>query len=287
MELIDTHFHFYGEATPPEALQQIREDLDLACREIGIDDTPRLGLVAAGGDYIESLRAREFARIAPRCRYAAGVHPHQAEAHLANAAAEDFALFAGDPQLAAVGELGLDYYYDASAHPAQRAVLERFLALALAWKLPAVIHLRDKDGCDDAYCDARPMLADFAAAGGRFVVHCFAGGPVWAERFLALGAMLGVTGMVTFRKAENIREALRLIPAERLLIETDSPYLAPMPFRSRRNSPGFLPMVAARVAAETGRTLEEIARITTANARRFFAWNEATDESKTERRSKE
>ena len=278
MELIDTHFHFYGEATPPEALRQIREDLELACRETGMEP-PRLGLVAAGGDYLESLRAREFARIAPRCRYAAGVHPHQAEAHLANAAAEDFAVFAGDPKLAAVGELGLDYYYDGSPHPAQRSVLERFLALALDWQLPAVIHLRDKDGSDDAYCDALPMLTDFAAAGGRFVVHCFAGGPVWAERFLALGAMLGVTGMVTFRKAENIREVVRLIPGERLLVETDSPYLAPVPFRSRPNSPGFLPLVAARVAAERGVPTEAIARSTTANARRFFAWNEADDDT--------
>lgn len=277
MELIDTHFHFYGEATPPEALQQIREDLELACREIGIAP-PVLGLVAAGGDYLESLRAREFARIVPRCRYAAGVHPHQAEAHLANVAAEDFAVFAGDPKLAAVGELGLDYYYDGSPHPAQRTVLERFLALALDWKLPAVIHLRDKEGSDDAYRDADAMLADFAAAGGRFVVHCFAGGPAWAERFLALGAMLGVTGMVTFRKAENIREVVRLIPSERLLIETDSPYLAPVPFRSRPNSPGFLPLVAARVAVETGVPTEEVARITTANARRFFAWDETFDD---------
>jgi len=275
MELIDTHFHFYGEATPPEALAQIREDLAAACREIGITDPPRLGFVAAGGDYIESLRAREFARIAPDCRFAAGVHPHQAEAHLANAAAEDFAIFAGDPKLAAVGELGLDYYYDGSPHPAQRSVLERFLARALELRLPAVIHLRDKEGCDDAYRDADAMLEDFAAAGGRFVVHCFAGGPVWAERFLSLGAMLGVTGMVTFRKAENIREVVRRVPPERLLIETDSPYLAPVPFRSRQNSPGFLPLVAARVAAETGMTLEEIARITTANARRFFAWRAA------------
>ena len=110
--------------------------------------------------------------------------------------------------------------------------------------------------------------------GGKFVVHCFSGTPEWARKFLSLGAYLGVTGMVTFNRAQNIRESLAVIPDERLLIETDSPYLAPVPHRGTENHPGFLALIAARVAEERGRSVEEIATLTTANGKRFYAIGE-------------
>lgn len=129
-------------------------------------------------------------------------------------------------------------------------VFRRFLELALAWDLPAIVHLRDKDGVWTAYEDGLALLTPSRPAGGRFVVHCFSGTPAWAEKFLALGACLGVTGLVTFNRADNIRETLAVIPDDRLLIETDSPYLAPVPHRGVENHPGFLVLIAARVAAE-------------------------------------
>ncbi len=267
MELFDTHFHFYGETSPVEFMNNVRASLAVPpqCEPGTVD---RLELLACGADYLESRRAMEFAQVIPDAWFAAGVHPHQAGDHLESPA--DFSEFRAHPRLAAVGELGLDYFYDHSERTLQRRVLEVFLGLALEWNRPAIIHLRDRDGSDDAYRDAAALLTPFAAAGGRFVIHCFAGTPAWAERFLELGACCGVTGMVTFRRADNIREVLRVIPDDRLLIETDSPYLAPVPHRGEQNHPGYLILIAARIAAERGVPVDRIAALTTANARRFF-----------------
>ncbi len=267
MEIFDTHFHYYGESSPAEFRRMISAELAVPPQNNwGVID--RIFLLAVGGDYLESCRAREFAQVIPDSWFAAGVHPHQAEAFRRES--QDFLIFRGHPRLVAVGELGLDYYYDESPRDMQRSVLEQFLALALEWNLPAIIHIRDRDGSEEAYVDACAQLRDFASAGGRFVVHCFSGTPAWAEKFLALGGYCGVTGMVTFNRAENIRETLRVIPDDRLLIETDSPYLAPVPHRGSPNHPGYLILVAARVAAERGWTVEETARLTTRNGMEFF-----------------
>ena len=267
MEIFDTHFHYYGESTPAEFRRMISAELAVPPQsDWGAVD--RVYLLAVGGDYLESCRAREFAQAVPDAWFAAGVHPHQAETFRNEGG--DFSSFRGHPRLVAVGELGLDYYYEESPREVQKSVLAEFLALALEWNLPVIIHIRDRDGAEDAYVDVYDLLRDFAASGGRFVVHCFAGSPAWAEKFLALGGYCGVTGMVTFNRAENNRETLRVIPDDRLLIETDSPYLAPVPHRGSPNHPGYLILVAARIAAERGWTVEETARLTTRNGFAFF-----------------
>ena len=269
MRLYDTHFHFTGESTPGEYLAAVAADCERAAAalksETGI---PELWYTCVGGDHMESLRAREFSRVVPHCRFAAGVHPHEAAEHLKTK--EDFSCFRDDPLLVAIGELGLDYYYELSDRQAQRQVFSEFLDLALAWDRPAVVHLRDRDGADDAYREALELLTPFARSGGRFEVHCFAGTGEYLKRFLDLGAYVGVTGMVTFRAAENIRANLALIPADRLLIETDSPYLAPVPFRGGENTPGLLILAAAEAARVRGTTLEELAELTWRNAAEFF-----------------
>ena len=276
IELVDTHFHFYGENTPLEYLRRIDEALEAPEQRAALP-VERLRLIAMGGDFVESCRAREFAGFCGRAWYAAGVHPHQAEAYVAGEK-EDFSIFRGDGRLVAIGELGLDYYYESSPREIQRRVFEEFLHRAWEWELPAVVHIRDREECFDAYADAFSLLKSFAGQGGRFVVHCFAGTCDWAERFLALGGYCGVTGMVTFRKAENIREALRVIPDDRLLLETDSPYLAPVPHRGGENLPGFMPLIAAAAAAARGVTAEELAKSTTANAEKFFRIGEGDHE---------
>ncbi|MFA6717299.1 MAG: TatD family hydrolase [Victivallales bacterium] len=255
MELFDTHFHFYDKGhTPREYYDSIK--------------IPELKyLLAAGADFEESCTARKFAEEIDNSCFAAGVHPHSA-AEFKDI--EVFEEFKGHEKLAAVGEIGLDYFYDNSPRKIQRAVMERFLVLALDWKLPAIIHLRDADGKFDAYADGLAMIEDFAADGGRFVVHCFSGTPGWAEKFLELGAFLGITGIVTFPRAVNIRETLQVIPGERLLIETDSPYLAPVPYRGKTNNPGYVIKVAEKIASERGWTVEETAALTTSNALRLF-----------------
>ena len=267
MEIFDTHFHYYGESSPKEFNANIAAALQLTPqRELGTFD--RFYLNALGGDYIESCRAREFAQQTADAFFCAGVHPHQAEAYYAEK--PDFSEFRNHPKLIGIGELGLDYYYESSPRNLQQKMLDEFLALALEWDLPAVIHLRDKDDIWQAYEDGYAQLKNFAAAGGRFEIHCFAGTPAWAEKFLELGAYLGVTGAVTFRRADNIRETVEYIPADRLLVETDSPYLAPVPHRGSENQPAFVTLVAAKVAEVKAMPLEECAAVTTENGLRFF-----------------
>jgi len=256
MELFDTHFHYYDkEQSPNEYYEDIK--------------TPELKyLLAAGADFEESRAARRFAEEIENCWFSAGVHPHSAT-ELKDI--KSFDEFKGHDKLVAIGEIGLDYFYDNSPRKIQRSVMEQFLLLALEWNLPAIVHLRDVDGKFDAYADGLTMLKDFARDGGKFVVHCFSGTPEWAEKFLELGAFLGVTGLVTFPRATNIRETLAVIPNERLLIETDSPYLAPVPYRGKTNNPGYVIKVAEKIAEERACSVEEIAELTTNNAMRLFA----------------
>ena len=268
MKLYDTHFHFSGDTTPTEYLNLIAADTARAAGRIGMTETPELWLTSVGGDYLESVRAGEFAAVTPRCFFAAGVHPHEAAAFLAER--RDFSPFRDDPKLVAVGELGLDYYYELSDREAQRLVFAEFLELALRWELPAIVHLRDRDGAEDAYRDGAELLEPFSRRGGRFVVHCYAGNREYLDKFLAFGAYVGVTGMATFRAADNIRALLAAIPDDRLLIETDSPYLAPAPFRGDANTPGMLLLVADAAARVRGTTVEALAELTWRNALRFY-----------------
>ena len=265
MHLFDTHFHLKAFET------ELSPEL---CRRAMLDSCARTGFVpesfglnAVGGDFEESLNARTFAHGAPDCVFSAGVHPGNAGDFSGDTS--PFEIFADDPLLAAVGELGLDYYYDAETAPQQRRTFGAFLELALKWGKPAVVHLRDK-GDDAAFRDGLALLADFVRDGGRFEVHCFTGSREWGEKILELGGYIGVTGMVTFRRAENVREILRALPGDRILLETDSPYLAPVPYRGRENNPGFLGLIAAGAAAVRGVPVGEFSDSTAANARRFF-----------------
>ena len=265
MHLFDTHFHlkkFETEFSPE------------LCRRAMLDSCAMTGFVpesfrlnAVGGDFEESLAARDFAHGASDCVFSAGVHPGNAGDFSGDTSV--FGIFADDPLLAAVGELGLDYYYDAETAPQQRRTFGLFLELALKWGKPAVVHLRDK-GDDSAFRDGMALLTDFVRDGGRFEVHCFTGSREWGEKILELGGYIGVTGMVTFRRAENVRVILRALPGDRILLETDSPYLAPVPYRGRENNSGFLGLIAAAAAAVRGVSADELADQTTANALRFF-----------------
>lgn len=264
MQLFDTHFHCYGENTPQEFMKEVHD--------FNGDVVADINLMAVGGNYSESLRAMDFSNVVKHAWFAAGVHPHQAADYCIKR--ENFSVFAAMPKLKAVGELGLDYYYDISDRDSQQIVLSEFLSLALKWNLPAIIHLRDKDESTEAYREAYAQLLPYAEQGGRFVIHCYAGSVEWAYSFLELGGFLGVTGMITFKRAENIRNVLKIIPESRLLLETDSPYLAPVPYRGRENHPGMVRIIAECVAELRNLSLLQLAEITTRNAKQFFRISE-------------
>lgn len=268
MELFDTHFHLPDEETFAGFMEKSHADLLIASKDFR-NPVDKLLMLCAGSDHAESVRAKEFAGVCESVYYACGIHPHAATEYL-KGEKPDFSIFKGDKKLLAIGEIGLDYFYDFSDEKSQKLVLEEFLALALEWKLPAMLHLRDKDGCRKVYDDAIDMLSPFVSDGGRFVIHCYAGNAADAEKFLALGGYFGVTGMYTFKAADNIREAISLVPDDRLLIETDSPYLAPVPFRGRSNTPGMVALVAQSLGASRQMTPEKAAEIFTANGRNFY-----------------
>ena len=267
MDLFDTHFHFYGESTPLEFMNIVNSTLRIQkISEVGSVD--KLFLLTVGSDYLESIRAMEFAGIVPNCHFAVGIHPHQADEYLKKP--QDFSIFENNPQLKAIGELGLDYYYESSARESQKIVLKHFLDMALRLDKPAIIHLRDKDDCDDVYRDAYEILEPFTKAGGRFEIHCVSAPLKWLKLYEEIGGYFGFTGLVTFKKADSTREILHNVPLDRILLETDSPYLTPMPFRGQKNHPGYLILIANKIAEELNMSLEEVAALTTNNAIKFF-----------------
>lgn len=256
-ELFDTHAHLGDDGCPDEAAFYRRAE------EAGVP-----WILLCGSDFASSRRAAEFASHFDRVYFAAGLHPLDVEKSPCEAA--EFEAFADAPRFVAVGEIGLDYYYEVETREKQLEVFRSFLDLALSLDRPAVVHTRDRDGSILAYDDAYSLLSDFAGAGGRFVLHSFAGSVADLDRFAALGAYFGCGGMVTFRKADNIRALAIRYPEDRILLETDSPYLAPVPFRGKENHPEYLPWTARSLAALRGWSTERTASLTTANAKRFF-----------------
>jgi TatD DNase family protein len=244
----DTHLHLDATDVPRALLEP--------ARQVGVGY-----FLVAGTDAEDSRRAIAVARAEPGVVASVGVHPHAA-GQAGNLA--EFRELLAAPQAVAVGEIGLDYYYDHSPRADQRRVFAAFLELAGEFKRPVIVH------CRDAFDDCLPMLAAAATAGLRVLIHSFTGTPAQAEQALGFGALLSFNGMVTFPKADNIRAALAVVPTDRLLLETDSPYLAPVPQRGKRNVPAYLVAVGERVATEKHLSTTDLARLTTGNALRFF-----------------
>jgi TatD DNase family protein len=190
-----------------------------------------------------------------------GVHPHNAS----EADDDAFAFLtelAGRPGVVGIGETGLDYHYDHSPRPAQREAFARTIRLAHDLRRPLVVHVRE------AHADAADILRAEGAADG--VIHCFTGDRDDAGRYLDLGFHISVAGIVTFKNADTLRAAVRAIPLDRLMVETDSPYLAPVPHRGRRNEPANVRLVVEGVAATRSVPFDTVAEATATNARRLF-----------------
>jgi len=192
------------------------------------------------------------------------VHPHES-GDVPPADWEELERLAEDPLIVGVGETGLDYHYDHSPRAAQRNGFERQLALALRLSKPVSVHLREADE------DALAMLgASKIGAGPGGVIHCFSGDRKAAESFLELGLMLSISGIVTFKSAVPLQEAVAAIPLDRLMIETDCPFLTPVPFRGKRNEPAHVRLVAEKIGELKGVTAPAVGEASARNAERLF-----------------
>ncbi|WIY54359.1 TatD family hydrolase [Devosia sp. YIM 151766] len=194
-----------------------------------------------------------------------GTHPHNADQEL-HIQTEDLVRLSAHERCVAIGEAGLDYFYDNAPRDAQATGLRRHIAAARITNLPLIIHSRQADE------DMAAILEEEAGQGAfPFVLHCFTAGMELAQRALALGGYISFSGIVTFKNAQEIQEVARIVPADRYLVETDAPYLAPIPHRGQSNEPSFVRHTAEKVAEIRGLSLEQVGRETTANFGRLFA----------------
>jgi TatD DNase family protein len=215
-------------------------------------------VVDVGTDVADSTAAADRAAAHPAVWATAGVHPHEAWHGL-----DGLESLLDRAEVRAVGECGLDYHYDHSPREVQREIFAAQVALAQAYDRALVIHTRE--AWDDTFA-----VLDEVGVPERTVFHCFTGGAPEAERALALGAHLSFSGIVTFPSADDVRDAARLCPDDRLLVETDAPFLTPVPHRGQPNHPGLVPLVGARVAEVRGQVPEVVADHTWANATRVY-----------------
>jgi TatD DNase family protein len=254
--LIDTHCHIAGD--------EFVEDLEAVAgraREAGV---PHAICILDAVARVELERVETVRRAWPGVRFAAGVHPH----HAARVALDGLEGVVGDvldaTSAIALGEIGLDYHYDFAPREVQREVFGRQVALAVARRLPVVIHTREADA------DTLAVIDEYGAGRVRGVFHCFTGDQALAEAALARGFHLSFSGIVTFPRAESLRDIARVVPVDRWLVETDSPYLSPAPQRGGRNEPARVVRVLETVAAVRGMTVDDASAQAVANAEAVF-----------------
>jgi TatD DNase family protein len=268
---IDSHAHLDGKQFDAD-----RELVIARAREAGVQTMVAIG----NGDGPPTLDAG--VRLAEKYDFiyaTIGVHPH--EARLADEASyHEMERLAKHPKVIAWGEIGLDYFYDQSPRDAQKEVFTRQMELAGVAKLPIAIHCRPSDGSDNAWEDCLAMIQEqWAPKGIGGILHCFTGNPAQAKRALDMGFLISFAGNLTFPKAQQIRDAALEVPLERMLIETDSPYLAPVPHRGKRNEPAFVKETARKLGELRGLSMEEVGERTSRNFYNFFKIAE-TAESK-------
>lgn len=271
--LIDSHCHLnydYAPKTPADLVREAGEEGVGHLVSVGVDlDTMPL---------LESITAAF-----PNVVHTVGVHPHEAEKWKRGEDEDRLRRHAKHPKCRAVGEIGLDYYYAHSDRASQLAVFRTQWEIALELGLPIVIHARDADPAPGAAPSPVPVgaeadllrgLAEYArqVPAGRPIgaIHCFTGSRAFGEACLDLGFLISFSGILTFKTAESLRESARAFPLDRLMVETDSPYLAPIPFRGKKCEPRMVKQTALKLAEIKGISLEEVAQATSANAKFLF-----------------
>jgi TatD DNase family protein len=266
---VDSHAHLDGKQFDSD-----REQAIARARDAGVQ-----AMVAIGnGDGPPTLDAG--VRLAEKYSFmyaTIGIHPH--EARLADVSAyQMMERLARHPKVIAWGEIGLDYHYDHSPRETQKQVFAQQMELAASAKLPIVIHCRPSDGSDNAWEDCLGLTRDrWAANGLGGILHCFTGNWPQAKRALDMGFMISFAGNLTFPKAQQIRDAALEVPLDRMLIETDCPYLAPVPHRGKRNEPAFVKETARRLGELRGLSMDEVGERTARNFYNFFKLTEIVE----------
>jgi TatD DNase family protein len=235
--VIDSHCHLAGDTFAADL-----GDVVERARGAGVE---RALVILEAGNAGEVAQATRLETLWPEARYAVGVHPHQAHQFAANPAAVEAVVrkqLAATPLARAVGEIGLDYHYDCSPREVQHEVLRAQVRLARELDYPVVIHTREADA------DTIAILREEGGGEVRGVLHCFTGASSLAEAGLNLGLYISLAGIITFPKAGDLRETARAVPLDRLLTETDSPFLAPVPHRGKRNEPAYVARVVDTLA---------------------------------------
>jgi TatD DNase family protein len=256
--LIDSHAHLQL----PE-FDADREAVLGRARQAGVKAIVNIGI-----DLATSRASLEIARREPDVFTSLGIHPNASADASPEADLAEIEALATDPKVVAIGEIGLDYYRDRATPARQREACLRQLELADRLDLPVVIH------CRDAHTEMLPLLGTWARGARRTdrrgVIHCFSGTPAQAQAYIELGFYISLPGTVTFKSATDAAAVAREIPLERLLVETDAPFLAPQPYRGRRNEPAYVKLVAARIALIRGDSPERISAVCAANTINLF-----------------
>ncbi len=251
LEIFDSHAHYDDRQFDPD-----REELLASMHREGV-----VGILNCGSDWKASLATFDMCRRWDFVHGALGIHPGNAEEWCEEVRQQWLAML-DHPKVVAVGEVGLDYYWEENpSREVQKEVLRSQLTLALERGLPVVIHDREAHG------DTLEFLRHFAPRGLRGVLHSFSGSVEMAREVVDLGLCLGISGVVTYKNARRLVEVVRAVPLERLLVETDAPYLAPVPFRGKRNQSTHIQNILVKVAELKELAVEEVARVTAANAR--------------------
>jgi len=260
---VDSHAHLDG----PQFASDREAMIQRAC-----DAGVRLMLAIGNGDGPDEMGcAIPFAVRYPWIYASVGVHPHEARL-LTPAHLEQMRQLAGHPRVLAIGEIGLDYWYDHSPRPVQQQVFRQQLELAAEARLPILIHCRPSQNSSNAWDDLLAILHEqWAATGLGGVMHCFSGELEHARASLDLGFVLSFAGNISYPKAQNIRDAAAMVPLDRFFLETDCPYLAPTPYRGKRNEPAYVVETARHFGALRGMSGEEAGAKALENFRQFFS----------------
>ena len=253
--LIDSHAHIQGKEYAGETAAVIQR-----AAEAGVE---QIIVVGGAGDMSSNIAAVTLAESCANLYATVGMHPHDAK-DVGEAELQELKKLAAHPKVIAVGETGLDYYYNHSPREVQRRVFAQFIGLAKETGLPLVVHERD------AAIEAAGLLRSEDAGKIRGVIHCFTGDYEAACGYLDLGFYLSFTGIITFKNAEPLRDVVRRVPLDKMFVETDSPYLTPVPHRGKRNEPAYVRFVAETIAEVKGVELAEVARVTSANVKKLF-----------------